>query len=116
VTPTTGLGDGLAGWLGLALAPGVGPEHADDGGRAKARVHVHRWEPPRHAPGTPLLGVVDLVQGGVDHPVGQLVRAFGEEGTKHPVELTLVGHRSRPPATATGRSSASMAARIARWA
>ncbi len=64
----------------------------------------------------PLVGVVDLIEGGVDHPVGQLVGALDEEGAQEAVELTLVGHRSRPPATATGRSSASMAARIARWA
>ncbi len=64
----------------------------------------------------PLLGVVDLVEGGVDHPIGQLVGAFDEEGTKEAIKVTLVGHRGRPPATATGRSSASMAARIARWA
>ncbi len=66
--------------------------------------------------GAPLIGVVDLVEGGIDHPVGQLVRAVDEVGVEESVELALVGHRRRPPATATGRSSASMAARIARWA
>ena len=73
-------------------------------------------EPPRHADDAPLLGAVDLVEGGIDHPVGQLVRALDEERVEEAVELALVGHRDRPPATATGRSSASMAARIARWA
>ena len=66
--------------------------------------------------GAPLMGVVDLVEGGIDHPIGQLVRALDEVGVEEAVELALVGHRGRPPATATGRSSASMAARIARWA
>jgi hypothetical protein len=89
---------------------------ADRGGRGEAGDHGHGLEPPRQAHGPPLTGVVDLVEGCLDHPVGQLVRAIGEEGTHEAVELALVGHRSRPPATATGRSSASMAARIARWA
>ena len=62
------------------------------------------------------MGVVDLVEGGVDDSVGQLVRALHEEGTQQALELAVGGHRGRPPATATGRSSASMAARIARWA
>ena len=66
--------------------------------------------------GAPLMGVVDLVEGGVDHPVGQLVRAVDEVRVEEAVELALIGHRRRPPATAAGRSSASMAARIARWA
>ena len=64
----------------------------------------------------PLSGVVDLDEGGIDHAIGQLVRALDEEGAEEAVEFTLVGHRCRPPATAAGRSSASMAARIARWA
>ena len=62
------------------------------------------------------MGVVDLVEGGVDHPIGQLVRAVDEVRVEESVEFALIGHRRCPPATATGRSSASMAARIARWA
>ena len=91
-------------------------EHADHGGRGEAEGHGHGLEPPRHAQGAPLTGVVDLVEGGVDDAVGQLVAALGEVRDKEAVELGLVGHRSRPPAIASGRSSASMAARIARWA
>ena len=68
------------------------------------------------APWAPLIGVVDLVEGGIDHPIGQLIRAVDEVGAEESVEFALIGHRRRPPATATGRSSASMAARIARWA
>jgi ferredoxin len=91
-------------------------QHADQGGGGEADRHRHGLEPPRHAPSVPLLGVVDLVEGGIDHAICQLVRALLEVRPDEAVELTLVGHRCRPPATATGRSSASMAARIARWA
>ena len=65
---------------------------------------------------TTLIGVVDLVESGVEHPIGEHIGAVGEERVEDAVEVALVGHHSRPPATATGRSSASMAARIARWA
>ena len=56
------------------------------------------------------------LEGFVDDLVGQLFGTVGKEGAEDAVELTLVHHRGSSPATATGRSSASTAARIARWA
>ncbi len=87
------------------------------GGRGEANGHGHGREPPRHAHGAPLMGVVDLVEGGIDHPVGQSSsRPSSKYDVEEAVEFELAGHRGRPPATAAARSSASMAARIARWA
>ncbi len=83
---------------------------------AATRVDVFIVEPPRHASDAPLWVWSISMRARIDHPVGDLVRALDEERAKETVELALVGHRGRPPATATGRSSASMAARIARWA
>jgi hypothetical protein len=60
--------------------------------------------------------MADLIQGGIHDPIRKFVHAVGKEGDKDCVELALIGHRIRPRTTATGRSSASMAARIARWA
>ena len=89
---------------------------ADHGGHGQACGHGHGWEPPRQPQPAPLLGVVDLVEGSVDHAIGQLVRAIDEVRVEESVEVPLIDHRRCPPATAVGRSSASMAARIARWA
>src|SRR4029079_98659 len=85
-------------------------ERADQGGRREAEWHGHRSEPPRHAHGALLTGVVDGVEGGIDPPVCKLVTAIIEIEIEKAVEVSLAGHRGRPPATAALRSSASRAA------
>ncbi len=75
------------------------------------------WEPPRHTHWAPLSCQVNLFEGVVDDSIGHLVRPVGEKRAEEAAQLALTGHEMRPPtATTTGRSSASMAARIARWA
>jgi hypothetical protein len=60
--------------------------------------------------------VIDLVEGGVDHPVRNHLRAFREVAVEQTLDVGSAGHDERPPATTALRSSASRAARIARWA
>jgi hypothetical protein len=57
--------------------------------------------------------VVDVRQGALEHPIRELCRAIGHEGSCDPIEVTLAGHANRSPVESdrVGRASASIAAR-----
>ena len=110
------LGDGVgpptAGWPDLPNTRKAPPtsKHADHGGRGDAGREGHGREPPRHAHGAPLSSQMDLVDDGIQHPIGELVWAVGQPGHGDPVEVAIGSHASRS-VTVGVRASASSAAR-----
>ena len=75
----------------------------------------HVGDPPRGAPGTPLRRLSDGTEDGIDRTIRQHVVSVGEPVVEDGFDVERVGHAGCPPATAR-RASASMAARISRWA
>ena len=102
-------------------APGEGERDAsrcrnDGGDGEQSQRGGHPGHTPRQTDGRPLWRSIDLGERLVDHPIGDRLRSLGQEGVEDAVEVSLCRHDARPP-TATGtRSSASRAARMARWA
>ena len=60
----------------------------------------------------PLSGDVDLIDDGVQYPIGEFLRTVGQPGHRDPVEVTVCIH-ARRSVDETVRASASSAARRA---